>query len=64
MTDKKYQIYSAISRAVFTQIKAKVRAIWDQEGVLAYSQEFLTKNVFKCIETLLNGKVFTYKPSK
>ena len=58
------RIYSAISLAIFTQIKLKLCEIWAQEGVLAYSQEFSTKTLFKSIETLLNGDVFTYKPSK
>ena len=46
---------------ILTQINPYV--VWSL-GVLAYSQEFSTKTLFKSIETLLNGGVFTYKPSK
>ena len=37
---------------IFTQIKAKVQWNLSHEGVSAYDQEFFTKNVFQCIETL------------
>ena len=46
------------------KLKLKFSEIWAQEGVSAYSQEFLKTTLFECTETLLNGDVFTYKPSK
>ena len=59
-----FLIYSAISRVILTQIKAKVQWNFSPRGVSAYSHEFLTTKVFQCIEALLNVDVFTHKPSK
>ena len=52
-------IFSAISRVIFTQIKAKVKWNLGPRGGLGLWPRIFEKNPFQRIKTLLNGDVFT-----